>query len=168
MENVEEQSAAALKPHVDPVLVLQVITLTRDVNDNLSGVLRNTGKVIARQNILAALFIVALGLQTLQLFLGYSMQRLQEASKVQLGLAEKARIDLQHEVTEVSKSLREVKVDVKGVGAQLDAAPTVTSDKSGRLSLEVPLDSNKSAKATTTDAAKVIIPLKPSQSRLER
>jgi len=165
VENVEEQQAAEPKPHVDPVLVLQVITLTRDVNDNLSGVLRNTGRVIVRQNILTVLFLVAMILQTMQLFLGYSMQRLQQSSKVQLASVEQARVDLQRELTEVSKSLREVKVDVKDVGTQLNSVPTVTSDKAGRLSLEVPLDSTKAA---TTDAAKIVIPLKPAQSRLER
>ena len=166
MENVEEQQADS-QP-VAPVLVLQVITLTRDVNDNLSGVLRGTDKVVFRQNILILLFLIAMILQTMQLFLGYSMQRLQQSSKIQLASVEQARQDLQKELTEVGRVLREVKVDVKGVGTQLNNAPTVTSDKAGRLSLEVPLDDTAKAKASVPDTAKIVIPLKPAQSRLER
>jgi len=87
------------------------------------------------------------------------------ATKDETPIGKVAIANVQVEVTEIGTVEPEVKVDVKDVGTQLNSVPTVTSDKAGRLSLEVPLDSTKAA---TTDAAKIVIPLKPAQSRLER
>lgn len=167
MEKHEEQQAAGAS--VDPKLVVDVIILTRDVNVNLGHILARTDTVIRRQNLLTVLFIFALGLMTAQLVLGFSQQRLQESAKAQLFAMDRGRDETRSDLKAARTQAHELKDAVEAIKLQLQAVPTVTSDKAGRLSLEVPVTDDKKVSGDPAPSTeKVVIPLKPSQSRLER
>jgi hypothetical protein len=144
----------------------QAIAALREVNANLESVMLRNDKVIRRQNWLTGLFLLSLGMLGGQLFLGLSQQALQESAKTQLAAQEQGRIEMQRALEAAKIQVRELETSMK---QQLQAVPTVTSDKAGRLSLEVPLDdaTKQAVSATPTlPPEKVVIPLKPSQAKL--
>lgn len=149
MATVDEQHGQVSK--VDPALVHQVINATRDVNHNLGSVLHQTGKLLLRQNILIALCTVLASLLALQLFQGHSIQRLQQASRAQLYNVEQTRASMTEEIEEVRKFLQGMKNDI----------PTVKSGGGGKLDLELSVDGGSAA-----STEKVVIPLKPAQSKV--
>lgn len=153
-------------------LLVELLKCLRDVNGNLGSILNRTDGVVRRANLLLVLFILAIFLMLVQLGLGFSMQSLQKTAKVQLQMMDQSRQDLSSEVTLAQKNIKEMVVKLEAMQKQLDVAPSVTSDKLGRLSLAVPLteDVKKvvSAKADSPAPEKVVIPLKASQSHLSQ
>lgn len=174
MANPEEQQAAESRPHIDPVLVIEVISQTRSVNENLGSILNRTDTVIRRQNLLTFLFIILLVLNSLHLALGLSMQQLQESAKTQLNASILVREELLVSIKEAKQEVKGMREALGTVRTQLQSVPTVTTDSKGRINLEVPLDT--AAQKTVADQPqvsgdarapdKLVIPLRTSQSRL--
>lgn len=158
-------------PPVDPVLVREVLSQTQTVNLNLSAILGQTESVVRRQNWLTTLFILSLAINGVQLALGFSMQQLQQSAKEQLQAVDTGRAELLEAVHEAKGQVATIREEVRSVAA---ATPTVTADKQGRISLEVPLD--PAAQKTVSEQPqvsgdtrvpdKLVIPIRPAQSRL--
>jgi hypothetical protein len=167
----DEQQAGESRPHIDPVLVNEVIAQTRGVNLNLSSIVGQVEAVMRRQNWLVGLFFVSLLLNVLQILLGFSSQQLQEQLKQQITMIDASRAELIATVQEAKRGVQEMRSEVS---TQLAATPTVTADSKGRISLEVPLDPATaktvgdqpvvSGAPSTPD--KLVIPLQPAKSRL--
>lgn len=151
-------------------LLIELLRCLRDVNANLGSILSRSDSVLRRANLLLALFIASIALMLVQLGLGFSQQSLQKAAKQQLQMMDQSRQELSSEVVLAQRNIKEMVVKLEAMQKQLEVAPTVTSDSSGRLSLAVPLtEEAKKTVAERTDLPapeKVVIPLKPSQSRL--
>jgi hypothetical protein len=108
----DEQSAdetSRLDPiaerHSEPMLLVEVVKQTRDVNQNLGAILNRTDSVVRRQNWLTVLFILSLAVNLVQLTLGFSMQELQKSAKAELAAVDLGREEL---LTAVDAAKREV------------------------------------------------------------
>ena len=166
MAQNDEQQAGESGRDVDPTIVLKVITQTHSVNQNLGSILHRTDTVIRRQNWLTVLFILSLSLNVLQIVLGFSMQQLQQSAKAQLTAVDFGREELLAAVKEAKRDVSGIRGELETVRQNLQAAPTVTTDSKGRISLEVPLDPTSTPPIGDTKPDKLVIPLQPSKSRL--
>jgi hypothetical protein len=162
-------------PHATQELVDRLLVQTIAVNENVGTLINQNDAIVRRQNVLVTLFIVALTLLCAQLALGLSQQRLQEATRLTLAVAEAGRTQVQADLALAKNQVEDLRKMVGGMRQQLQSVPTVTSDSAGRINLEVAVsDAQKSGPdpAGTSPSAKVslgnrlVIPLKPSQSRL--
>lgn len=146
----------------------ELVDVTYDVNRNLGNIIARTDGVMRRQNLLIVLCIVAMSLMVIQIFLGLSLQAQQKAVATQLLIVDAAKDTLTQDVALANRSLKETLSQLEAVRKQQETAPTITADKSGKLGLSVSLDETaKKAVSSETPPEKVVIPLKPAQSRLE-
>ena len=171
----DDEQQAESKPHVDPTIVLAVINQTASVNTNLGSILNRTDTVIRRQNWLTVLFILSLALNILHLALGFSMQQLQQSAKAQLTAVDFGREELLSAVKEAKREVANIRGEMETVRMSLQAAPTVTTDSKGRVSLEVPLDAASQRTVSDNELPgdpkspdKLVIPLQTTKSRLTK
>lgn len=165
----EEQQAAEYGD-----LVGDVLEQTREVNVNLGAILNRTDTVIRRQNWLTVLFILSMCLNIAHLALGFSQQQLQQASKAQLTAMDYGREELLAVVKAAKNEVAALQGSMEDIRGQLDSIPTVTTDKAGRINLELPLDptaqktvsEQPQVSGDTRAPDKLVIPLRPQQSRL--
>jgi hypothetical protein len=158
-----------------PEFIDRLLTQTIAVNENVGTLINQNEAIVRRQNFLIVLFILALTLLCAQLGLGLSQQRLQESTRVQLAVAEAGRAQVQEELLAAKTQVEELRRMVGGIRQQLQSVPTVTSDKKGQINLEVPVSETPKAGPDPVGTAhepkvpprnRLVIPLKPSQSRL--
>jgi hypothetical protein len=142
-----------------------LISVTSEVNENLGQILRRTDSVIRRQNVLTALFTIALILMGCQIGLGLTLQSLLQSARTQLLFLENARGEIRVEVEAASRNMKDVQFRLEEMKKQLNSAPTVTADSGGRLNLEVQVDSKKTPNVPP-GVDKVVIPLKPGPAKV--
>lgn len=141
----------------------------RTINGHLGDLIGRTDTVITRQNMLTVLFLIAMGLISAQIALGVGLQTLQKSAKVQLAAQEVGRVQVQHSLELAKAQVERLQEQVVAMRQQLQNVPTVTSDKTGRLNLEVPVqaDPKKAGdEAPVPPPEKVVIPLKTGQTRV--
>jgi hypothetical protein len=169
--DANEQQAVDQR-HID--LAIEVVSQTQEVNKNLGAILNRTDTVIRRQNWLTVLFIVLLTLNIVQLGLGFAMQQLQQSAKAQLIAVDYGRQELTTAVEGAKHEVQALREGLVVVKTQLQSVPTVTTDNKGRINLEVPLDTatqktvseQPRVNGDTRAPDRLVIPLRPSQSRL--
>lgn len=159
MTNVAEQSED--RPSIEQGLVADAIAVTRDVNVNLGGMIHRTDSVIRRQNLLLVICMLVMVGIAIQIFLGLSLQAILQASRAQLTNLEATRTDVQARLMQVSKSVDSLELRAVETQKKLQASPTITSDRSGRLNLEVSVPPTKSS--PTNAVERIVIPLKTAQ-----
>jgi hypothetical protein len=171
----DDEQQGESRPHVDPTIVLAVISQTHSVNQNLGSILHRTDTVIRRQNWLTVLFILSLSLNILHLVLGFSMQQLQQSAKAQLTAVDFGREELLSAVREAKREVTNIRGEMETVRMSLRATPTVTTDSRGRVSLEVPLDAATQKTVSDNELPgdpkapdKLVIPLQTGKSRLAK
>lgn len=167
----EEQSQAEHTFLVDTNTVKEVISQTRAVNHNLDGLIVRTDTCVRRQNVLLGLLALLIVLQILHLALGVSMKELQQSAKAQLTAVDFGREDLLSTLKQAKRELAAMNEAMAGMRTQLNAAPTVTTDTRGRVSLEVTVDTPRKTTAEGRDQPppdRLVIPLQPKQSRLSK
>lgn len=117
MSYQEEQRGAS---DVDPELVEQVLSLTRDVNANLGSMIRHTNRLIWRQNILIGMCLVLMLVLVLVLSSVYSSQRSQEMTMRQMEIIQYHMSDIGVARDVIGQELLQIKESMRQVNDQRD------------------------------------------------
>lgn len=93
LENKDAEQQAP-RSHVETSLVLEVIALTKAVNDNLHGVIKHTDKLIVRQNVLIGMCLSTIICLIAMVVADYRAQQSQELISRQVALMNFNMIDV--------------------------------------------------------------------------
>lgn len=105
---------------VDRSLVAQVITQTKDVNDNLGAVITSTERLIIRQNVLIGLCILALLLVGMLLIYVYDSRQTQELISRQMELVRYHMIDIENGRKAAGSDLVELQRSLDALGVIIE------------------------------------------------